>query len=162
MGSAIAILLIIGVVVFLLKRRRDGSQGTIYINFTNMYIYPRFENYSNFWLVKTPGINKSKLITRAYAYRDNFSCPSPITIYFGWWCSFGPIIWRSHFSVGSFCMNLKKITDHNIVVKDKLLHQGYCFITWLVSKCITAITISCIHTISRAEILTKRLPWRSN
>ena len=29
-GSAIAIILIIGVIVFLLKRRRDGSPGTIY------------------------------------------------------------------------------------------------------------------------------------
>jgi hypothetical protein len=28
-GSAIAILLVIGVIVFLLKRRRDGSPGTI-------------------------------------------------------------------------------------------------------------------------------------
>ena len=58
----------------------------------------------------------------------------------------------------------KKMTDHNIAVKDKLLHQGCCFITWLkmVSKCITAIKILCIHTISRAEILSKRLLWRSN
>ena len=29
-GSAIAILLVIGVIVFMIKRRRDGSPGTIY------------------------------------------------------------------------------------------------------------------------------------
>ena len=29
-GSAIAILLVIGVIVFMIKRRRDGSPGSIY------------------------------------------------------------------------------------------------------------------------------------
>jgi hypothetical protein len=40
-GSAIAILLIISVIVFMIKRRRDGSPGTI-------YFYPQICTYVSY------------------------------------------------------------------------------------------------------------------
>ena len=71
--------------------------------------------------------------TRVYDKRNLFFFPYHQFVFIGWRRSFDFIMWRLHFSVNSFCTyicisnNVSDFNGRNLVIKDKLLHQGYRF-----------------------------------
>ena len=70
-------------------------------------------------------------LTNAFATKRRFFFPyRKFSLFLGWWRPFSLIIWRLYFSVSLFVhmhSNASDFKDRNIVITEKLLHQGCRF-----------------------------------
>jgi len=107
-------------------------------------------------------LSQGKFNTRVYNKRDDLFFPI-VNFSLGWWWSFG-LMGRLYFSVCSFCtrlcicINVSDFNYHNLVIADKLSHQGYRFHKLLKTATkvhYNYIMILYINTILHAEILSK-------
>ena len=100
------------------------------------------------------------ILTRVYDKRDDFSFPI-VNFLFFWMMTFPSYgLYISHLvRFPRICNNVFDINDRNLIITEKLLHQGYHFHQLLktFTNCVTAMLILHINIIIHAEIWSKRI-----